>query len=230
MGVSIIIPAYNSEKYLAATIQSVLGQTRQDWELMVVNDGSTDQTGTIAETFARRDPRIRVVHQANAGVSVARNRGFAETNPDYEYVMFFDSDDVLEPDALEILIQALEKDHDAVAAHGLLRAVGSEGKPLAIDGAYIWPGRRRGVRGHRLKLWPVSAPTTFAVLAYANCIPTCAIIMRRAKLEMAGGFEPNVKAAEDWDVWLRLSRLGHIAFENKVVFARRLHDANHFKK
>ena len=61
MGVSIIVPAYNAEKFLAATIQSVLAQSVADWELVVVNDGSTDQTGTIAEKFSRLDKRIRVV-------------------------------------------------------------------------------------------------------------------------------------------------------------------------
>ncbi|MGO8763473.1 MAG: glycosyltransferase family 2 protein [Desulfobaccales bacterium] len=226
MGVSIIIPSYNSEKYLAVTIQSVLAQTRQDWELMVVNDGSADQTGAIAETFAAKDDRIRVVHQANAGLPMARNRGFAETGTDYEYCIFLDSDDLLEPDALEILIHALDKDRAAVAAHGLMRYIDSEGRPLSINGRYFHPPQRRGIQGHRLKLWPVSAPTTFAVLAYGNCIPASGIMMRRAQQEIAGGFDPNLKAVEDWDMWLRLSRLGHIAFVDKVVLAYRIHQTN----
>ena len=201
LGVSIIVPAYNSEKYLAATLQSVLGQTRQDWELVVVNDGSTDQTGTIAETFARRDHRIRVVHQENAGVSEAMNRGFAETGTDYEYCIFLDSDDTLEPTALEILLHALEKDRAAVAAHGMMRYIDSEGRPLAIDGRYFHPTHRRGIQGHRLKLWPVSAPTTFAVLAYVTCIPASGIMMRRAQKELAA------VSKEHWTC----EGLGHVA-------------------
>lgn len=225
MGVSIVVPAYNSEKYLAAAIQSVLAQTRQDWELVVVNDGSTDQTGAIAESFAAMDKRIRVVHQANAGVSAARNRGFAETRPDYEYVMFFDSDDVLEPNGLEILLHALEKDRDAVAAHGVVRFIDSEGKPLAINGHYTHPGRRHGIQGKWLKLWPVSAPTTFEVLAYGGCIfPP--VIIQRAKQAIAGDFEPDLKTNEDWDMWLRLSLLGDIAFAHQIVSSYRRHEGN----
>lgn len=224
MGVSIIIPAYNSEKYLAAAIQSVLAQTRDDWEAIIVNDGSTDQTGTIAETFAAKDTRIRVVHQANAGLSGARNRGFAETRADYEYVMYLDSDDILEPDALGVLLQALEKDPDAVGAHGMLRYINNLGEPITINGTQTSPLRRHGIQGKWLKLWPVSAPTTFEVLAYGNAI-LLGLIVRRAKQEAAGGFDPNLKC-EDWDMWLRLSRLGHIAFVNRIVFRYRRHEAN----
>lgn len=226
MGVSIIIPAYNSEKYLASTIQSVLGQTRQDWEIVIVNDGSTDQTGFMAETFARREHRIRVVHQKNGGTAQARNRGFAETREDYEYCMLLDHDDVLEPDALEILLNALQINADAVAAHGLRRWIDREGRPLAINGWYAWPGRRRGIQGHRLKLYPVSAPTTFAVLAYGDCIPTSGIIMRRTPKNVVGDFDPNAGPCDDWDMWLRLSRLGDIAFVNRVIYAWRIHQGN----
>lgn len=223
MGVSIITPAYNSEKFLAATLESVLAQTVQDWELVVVNDGSTDQTGTLAETFARRDNRIRVLHQANTGVSEAMNRGFAECNTDYQYCMVLDSDDTLEPSALEILINALETDHHAVAAQGKIRFIDSEGKPLTIP---AFPSRRRGIQRHRLKLWPVSAPTTFAVLAYTNVIAANVIMMRRAKKAIVGNFDKNTGGMKDWDMWLRLSRIGDIIFINEVLLAYRLHENN----
>jgi glycosyltransferase involved in cell wall biosynthesis len=226
MGISIVVPAYNSGKYLAATIQSVLAQTRQDWELVVVNDGSTDQTGTIAQTYARLDNRIRVVDQANAGISRARNRGLAETRTDYEYCLFLDSDDLLEPEALEILLDALDRDPEAVAAYGLLQYIDRGGKPVEVDGAYTAPRRRRGVQGKRLKLCSVSAPTTFAVLAYANCIPTSGMMMRRAQKDIAGDFDPSFKVFEDWDLWLRLSRLGHIAFVNRIIYGYRQHGGN----
>lgn len=224
MAVSIIIPAYNSEKYIAAAIQSVLTQTRDDWDLIIVNDGSTDQTGTIAETFAAKDNRIRVVHQANAGVSAARNRGFAESRADYKYCMFFDSDDVLEPNAIEILLHAIEHP-GAVAAHGMVRYIDSEGKPTAINGRYTNPSRRHGVQGKRLKLWPLSAPTTFAVLAYGGgFFPP--ILVQRAKQVIVGDYDTNLKANEDWDMWLRLSLLGDIAFANQIVSSYRRHEGN----
>jgi glycosyltransferase involved in cell wall biosynthesis len=225
MGVSIIVPAYNSEKFLAATIQSVLAQSVGDWELVVVNDGSTDRTGTLADTFARTDNRIRVVHQANAGPPRTRNRGFTETRADYAYCLFLDSDDLLEPDALEILVQALEQDPAAVAAYGRARYIDSEGEPLTINGSYLKSCHRRAIQGKWLKVWPVSAPTTFEVLAFANPVPCCAM-MRRTQKEEAGDFDPNFIVCDDSDMWRRLSRLGHIVFVNRVVFAIRKHERN----
>lgn len=226
MGISIIVPAYNSEKFLAAAIQSVQAQSLPDWELVVVNDGSTDQTGPIADKFARRDRRIRVVYQENAGAGAARNRGLAETRKDFEYVKFLDSDDLLEADALEISLQVLKQDQEAVGAHGLLRYIDKEDKPLASGGSYIWPERRRGIQGKILKTWPVTAPTTFEVLAYSNFIPTGAIMIRRAAIDRVGGFDPSLKIVEDWQMWLLLSRLGHIAFINRVLLNYRRHENN----
>lgn len=226
MGVSIVIAAYNSEKYLAATIESVRSQTIEDWELIIVNDGSADKTGEVAETFSQMDNRIRVVHQENTGIATARNRGFAETGADYGYCMFLDSDDLLEPDALEILLQALEMDPDAVGAHGMLRYIDSESKPLSINGTYTSPGRRRGIQGRWLQVWPASSPTTFAVLAYSPIAMTSGLIMRRAQKEVAGDFDPRFKLGEDWHMWLRLSRLGHLYFVNRVVFSYRRHEGN----
>lgn len=226
MGVSIIIPAYNSEKFLASSIRSVLAQSVGDWELVVVNDGSTDQTGSLAETFSHQDKRIRVVHQENAGISAARNRGISESRADYDYILFLDSDDLLEPDALEILLRVLEQDPKAVAAHGVYRYIDSEGQPLAIAGSYIWPKERLGIDGRRLRARPVNEPTTFEVLAYSNCIPTGAIMIRRAAKAIAGDFDPTLKFGEDWHLWLRLSRLGHIAFVNRVLLSYRRHEGN----
>ena len=227
MAVSIIISAYNTEKYLPAALESVLSQSVKDWEAIIVNDGSSDQTGTIAETFSRLDSRIRVLHQENSGIAQARNRGLAEVRADYDYCLFLDSDDLLEPDALEILLQALKKDPQAVGAHGLCRYIDSEGKPLAVGGSCIHPLRRRGIQGKLLKVWPVSAPTTFAVLAYApGFVFTSGLMVRRAPKEAAGDFDPSLKIAEDWHMWLRLSRLGHLACVNRVTFSYRRHEGN----
>ena len=72
--ISVLMPAYNVEKYIAASLDSLLQQTYQDFEIVVVNDGSTDQTGSILESYRKRDPRVRVIHQENQGISVTRNR------------------------------------------------------------------------------------------------------------------------------------------------------------
>ena len=100
--ISVIIPVYNVESYLDECIQSVVNQSYSDWECILVDDGSTDGSGDICDEWARKDKRIRFVHQENRGVSRARNRGIEESNG--EYITFVDSDDWLDSDFLSDLL------------------------------------------------------------------------------------------------------------------------------
>ena len=100
--ISIIMPIYNSEKYLKKTITSILSQTYQDYELIAVDDGSTDQSTTMLDSFSKFDERIHVIHQENSGPSVARNRGISLAKGDWLY--FMDSDDYIEPNMFESLL------------------------------------------------------------------------------------------------------------------------------
>lgn len=102
MTVSVIIPIYNAAQYLAECIDSVLGQTMSDFELLLVDDGSTDESAEICERYAARDPRVRLFRQSNAGVSVARNRGLDHARG--AYVVFVDADDWVDADHLEQLL------------------------------------------------------------------------------------------------------------------------------
>lgn len=106
MKVSVVVPAYNAAQYLAETLDNLLSQTLQDVEIVVVNDGSTDGTQGIIDTYSAAHARLRGISQANAGVSAARNRGLAQVSE--EYVLFMDSDDLLTPDALELLVRRLD--------------------------------------------------------------------------------------------------------------------------
>lgn len=99
--VSVIVPVYNTETYIAECIESVIAQTFTDWELILVNDGSTDRSGAICDEYATRDPRIRIIHQPNAGVSAARNTGLDSAKG--EWITFLDADDY----ASELLLQNL---------------------------------------------------------------------------------------------------------------------------
>lgn len=110
---SIIIPVYNAEKYLADAVASVQAQSYDEWECVVVDDGSEDATGLIADKLAAEDGRIKVIHQTNAGVGAARNAGLDEATG--EWVGFLDSDDELHPMALEILAKvAAERNLDSI--------------------------------------------------------------------------------------------------------------------
>lgn len=107
--VSVITPVYNAEQYIEKCIQSILDQTYPHWELILVDDGSTDQSGTICDRFAREDSRIHVIHKPNGGVSSARNTGLDNARGDY--ITWLDSDDYLEPTMMEKVLAAM-KAHD----------------------------------------------------------------------------------------------------------------------
>ena len=102
VAVSIIMPVFNSEKYLQEAIDSVLAQTCRNWELIIIDDGSTDQSGSICDTYVQRDSRIRAVHTENRGVSSARNAGIDLAKG--EWIVFMDSDDMMRPRMLEVLL------------------------------------------------------------------------------------------------------------------------------
>ncbi|HEL2594358.1 TPA: glycosyltransferase [Streptococcus suis] len=114
--ISIIVPVYNVENYLDECIQTVLAQTYSNWELLLINDGSTDSSGSMCDDYARRDGRIRVIHMKNRGVSEARNTGLTLSKG--EYITFLDSDDGIREDFLETcLTTAIQHDVDIVIGH-----------------------------------------------------------------------------------------------------------------
>ena len=112
--VSIVMPVYNVAAYLEKAVQSVLAQTYVNFELILVDDGSTDQSGAMCDEFAQQDRRIQVVHQANAGLSGARNRGIESATG--SYLIFLDSDDYIAPNMLEVLVTQLEKEQADVSS------------------------------------------------------------------------------------------------------------------
>ena len=224
--VSVIIPAHNAASYLAQAIESVLGQTLQDWELVIVDDGSVDDTAALARTFVGRDPRIQLIQQANEGVSAARMTGFAHTSPGSTYVMFLDADDVIRPRALAMLRQAIEVSTDALGAHGLARFIDAEGRELLPGEAEAYGRSRDAIVDNRLVPWRADRPTSFRVLIFRNVIYTSGqVLLRRRALEMSGGYDRSLRMAEDWDLWLRLTGRGDLAFVDDVVMSYRRHEA-----
>ncbi len=105
--ISVIVPVYNVERYLAKCIDSILAQTYPSLEIILVDDGSKDSSGAICDSYAKKDSRIRVIHKENGGLSDARNRGIEEARG--EYLGFIDSDDYIDPDMYEVLYETLER-------------------------------------------------------------------------------------------------------------------------
>ena len=108
--VSIVMPTYNVEKYISAAIVSVINQTYSDWELLVIDDGSTDNSNSVAQAYANKDLRIKVLKKENGGLSDARNYGIDLAKG--KYIHFFDSDDAVEPDFYEKMVNAIEIKND----------------------------------------------------------------------------------------------------------------------
>ena len=129
--ISIIIPAYNAEKYLESTIQSVINQTYTDWELIIINDGSNDGTLELISNFKDRDSRIKVFSYENAGVAHSRNRGIAKARG--EYIAFLDADDLWTPNKLEMQLEALQNNLDVGVAYSWVDYIDETGKFLYLD-------------------------------------------------------------------------------------------------
>ncbi len=118
--ISVIVPVYNAQQYLSACVESILGQTFSDLELLLVDDGSPDRCGALCEEYAARDSRVRVIHQENQGQAAARNRALAQAAGDW--VCFVDSDDLIHPQTLELLRSALRESGAPISMCRMLEA------------------------------------------------------------------------------------------------------------
>jgi len=185
--VSIVIPAHNAEETIAETLQSLLAQTFADWEAIVVDDGSTDQTVEAARRFASRDSRIRVASQSNMGVSAARNTGIRLAQS--EWLLFLDADDWIAPQHLEKMFSVLEADSKLDAVHCGWALVAPDGTFISQD-------------------FCPQIENLFTLFARKCAFVIHACIIRRSLVETIGLFDPSLKACEDWDLWQRVTRTG----------------------
>ena len=124
MKISVIVPIYNTERYLSECIDSIIRQTYRNLEIILVDDGSTDKSFTICNNYAMLDERIQVVHQANQGVSAARNNGLSRASGDL--ISFVDSDDTLDDDMYELLVRVIEEYNADIVHCGYKHIVGEE--------------------------------------------------------------------------------------------------------
>ena len=201
---TVVIPVYNGERYLADALESVLSQTHRHLEAIVVNDGSKDGTALIAERYAQIDPRIRVIHQRNRGLSGARNTGL--THAQGEFVGFLDHDDALAPSKLEHQIAFLNEHPDCGLVYGDYVWANSDLEPLQTVVMDTPPVPLRELYLYRNWFTPV--------------VP----LLRRSLIERVGGFDEHLRGAEDWDYWLRCSRHTTFRYAPGVVASYRTHD------
>jgi glycosyltransferase involved in cell wall biosynthesis len=225
--ISIVVPARNSARFVADTLQSIAHQTFPDWECVLVDDGSTDATSRIGGAFARRDNRFRVLRRGRIGKSASRNEGFFQSHPASRYISFMDSDDVWLPEALEALVARLESAPGAVGVHGLGDFIDVRGQSFR-PGVFAEYGRRRHVfREGTAHALDVQEATTLESLAWVGTVfPPGVLLARREYYLQDALYDPQLLHCEDWDVSIRLSRQGPLEFLNRVVLGYRRHDSN----
>jgi GT2 family glycosyltransferase len=195
--ISVVIPAFNAEHTIGETLESALGQTFQDLEVIVIDDGSTDATASVAATF--KDARLRLLSFPNAGVATARNRGVAAARG--RFIAFLDADDLWTPRALDEQHRALVETPGASVAYGWVDFVDESGRFLH-RGCHLSPCG--DIRVELLKKnFVESASNT---------------LLRRQALEATGGFDPAAAPAEDFAMLLRLALMG-----NRFVAVPRVH-------
>ena len=219
MKVSIVIPAYNHEKYIAETINSVLSQTYGNYELIIINDGSKDKTEEVARSF--NDDRIRCYSQENQGAHIAINRGIKLSSG--EYVSILNSDDLYTSERLERCVEYLDSNQDCSAV--VTKVKGINGNGIAVsrtDSAHIkaWMD------------WYEDALTYFENDRFMPnsfskniLITTSNYFIRKKTLDKVGGFLP-LRYAHDWEMLLRLSALSNIHLIDKYLLKYRIHDSN----
>jgi glycosyltransferase involved in cell wall biosynthesis len=183
MKISVVIPAYNAAAFLPRCLKSAFAQTLKPEEVIVVDDGSSDNTATLAAELG-----ATVVSRPNGGLSAARNTGIQ--NASHDWIALLDADDMWEPEKLERQATRIRPD-----------------TTLVYTGIRIFDDS--GVREDRLAIDPVAAKK---VLRFRNPITPSTVLVRREAAISVGGFREDVRACEDWDMWFRLQRTGQFEY------------------
>lgn len=196
--ISIIMPAYNAAKYIGAAIESIVAQTHSNWELLIIDDGSVDQTAAVVEQYQQQDERVRYTYQVNARQGRARNNGLKQAKG--QYIAFLDADDLWLPDKLQLQVAALlhERNIDLVFADAYVfdKTFDLATQSYKVLGA--GQGTLKGEAGLQ------------AMLA-SNLIPLSTVMSKRTVLLAVDGFTENrlIQNAEDYHLWLRLLLAGY---------------------
>ena len=207
---SIVIPLYNKENLIEYSIKSILSQTFQDFEIIVVNDGSTDNSVSVAESVM--DPRIRLINQANAGVSAARNRGIKEAK--YDLIAFMDADDEWKPDYLDTQYRLTKKYPECSVFACNYEFHNSKGKITQTIIRKLTFTTETGILTNYFEVASASHPPLW----------TSAVIIRKQAIESIGGFPVGIKSGEDLLTWARLAVKFKIAYNRTPLAIYNLGD------
>ncbi len=189
--ISVIIPCYNYGHLIADTINSILRQTCADWEILIVDDGSTDNTALVVDEFVKKDDRISFYQQSNAGPSAARNLALSKASG--EYIQFLDADDLIEDRKFEIQLAIFKEKTFADVVYGSVRYF-SEEPYNSQKWKYTFWGKNKEwmpkISGKGNQILPEALKGSFA--------PVCSFLFRRSIIDKAGSWDVNKRAAEDY--------------------------------
>ena len=204
--ISVVIPAYNAEQFLDETLESVLSQTYENWECIIVNDGSTDNTESIAKKWCEKDARFCYFYKENSGVSDTRNLGIKEARG--EYIAFLDADDLYMSNFLEVCLENLvEKDVDLIA-------------PKMLEFRDV---RNGVIEDEDKKDYLYSGKEGIALFLHSNRL-TMALLCKKSVMDEVGGFTWH-KKAEDLHCWLKVLFAGYKIYRLGEYYAyRRMHN------
>ncbi len=199
--VSVIIPAYNAMNYLSETLDSVLNQTFEDFEVLIINDGSKDR---IVQWFSElRDSRVQLISQENQRIAAARNTGISHAKG--EYIAFLDADDLWEPTKLEVQVRFLEEHPSVGIVHTWTRLIDPQSQPTGR----ILTSQAEG--------------NPWKHLLQKNTIVTSSVMIRSVCLQTVGGFSPDLHYCEDTDLWIRLAASYTFGIIKEPLTSYRLH-------
>jgi glycosyltransferase involved in cell wall biosynthesis len=209
--VSIIMPNFNCLLYLDKAIKSVLIQKNISFELIIIDDGSTDGSCQYLEEMEKKHKQIRLIKQSNKGVVNARNRAIQQAK--FKYIAFLDADDYWYPDKLEKQINYMEENENCGLTFSNYQHVDTNYNEI-IDCFSYWE-EFKSYLNNDFKYKKLSDPVNF--LLTTNVIGTSSVIVRKSIIQQSGGFDFTLNSATDWDCWLRIALISDIAFTEEVT-------------
>ncbi len=212
--ISVVLPVYNGEDVVEESICSVLAQTYKNFELIIVNDGSTDDTGKIIEEYAKKDSRIKIINQENKKLPTALSVGFREAKG--EFFTWTSADNIMLPNCLEVLAEDLSRKPDTAMVYGNMRLIDAKSHIKRGKGWFERPFLSGNVRLPK---------TTNALNTYANNTIGAAFLYRKKAAYILGDYSKNRTNLEDYDYWMRMNSLLKIEHtdEENPIYLYRMH-------
>jgi glycosyltransferase involved in cell wall biosynthesis len=208
--VSVVMPVYNGKKYLREAVDSILAQTFNDFELIIIDDGSTDSTADILNEY--KDERIKLVKNIqNRGISFSTNKGISIASG--KYIAKMDCDDISYPDRFMAQVQLLDENIDIDVVGSWIEYIGQDSQPIGKIGTYL--GSAMGLRWFTFFNTPLANP---------------AVMMRRRFFDFAGQYDEKFAVIQDYELWVRSNLASRFSNIQKVLLKYRIHESNISKK